>query len=293
MNSHVSIAASMRLLLFAAALLLADAACADPALWKIQRNGATVYLFGTVHVLPANAQWRYPQFDEALKSSDVLYLEIADDDPATMQALVTQYGIDAAHPLSTELDAADEARVQAAAQTAGLPPQALDVMKPWLAALTLTVAPLLKAGYDPQSGVDKSLQNEFAAQGKPVRGLETSQQQIELLADLPQPLAIAFLRSTLDDYSNAVTLINALVKEWETGDVVAIAKLENGEIQDKYPQLYRELLVQRNQHWALQIAQLLDRHQTAFIAVGAAHLAGSDDVQAQLQKLGIETARVH
>ena len=274
-------------------LLIATGACADPALWKIQRNGATVYLFGTVHALPPNARWHYPQLDDALKSSDALYLEIIDDDQGTMQALVTQYGLDPEHPLSGELSAADEARLQAAAQTAGLPAQALDAMKPWLAGLTLTVAPLLKAGYDPQSGADKSLQNEFAAAGKPVRGLETAQQQIELLADLPQPLAIEFLRSTLDDYSDAVNLIDALVRDWQSGDVAGLAKLEDDELRGKSPQLYRQLLVERNQRWAQRIAQMLNSHQTVFIAVGAAHLAGGDDVQAQLQKAGIVATRVH
>jgi uncharacterized protein YbaP (TraB family) len=38
---------------------------------------------------------------------------------------------------------------------------------------------------------------------------------------------------------------------------------------------------------------MLDSHQTVFVAVGAAHLAGPDDVQAQLQKLGIAVERVH
>lgn len=58
------------------------------------------------------------------------------------------------------------------------------------------------------------------------------------------------------------------------------------------PALYQRLLVQRNARWASRIKAMLDTPGTVFIAVGAAHLAGPDSVQAQLQKLGINSARV-
>ncbi|HEX6613479.1 MAG TPA: TraB/GumN family protein [Rhodanobacteraceae bacterium] len=267
-------------------------ALAGPALWKIQREGTTVYLFGTVHVLPKDVQWRYPQLDRALALSDVLYVELVDDDQATMQPLVMQYGIDVAHPLSTELDAADEQRLQAAARTVGIPAQSLDAMKPWMAAVTLTVAPIVKAGFDPASGADKKLRRQFTSEGKPVRGLETAEQQIRYFADLSQAVQISMLRNSLDDYANADTEIATLVQDWQHGDVHAIAALENADMRDKYPMLYSTLLTERNQRWARQIAQMLDSHQVVFIAVGAAHLAGPDDVQAQLQKLGIKVERV-
>ncbi|HET7558041.1 MAG TPA: TraB/GumN family protein [Rhodanobacteraceae bacterium] len=266
---------------------------ADPALWRIQRDGATVYLFGTVHVLPPDVKWHYPALDDALKASSTLYVELVDDDPATMQPLVMQYGIDFAHPLSGELDAGDEQRLQAAAQTAGVPAQALDAMKPWMAAVTLTVAPIVKAGFDPASGADKKLRQQFASEGKPVKGLETAARQIGYFANLPQAVQISMLQETLDDYAKADTEIAALVKDWQHGDVDAIAALENSDMREKYPVLYRTLLTERNQRWAKQIAQMLGSHRTVFIAVGAAHLAGPDDVQAQLQKLGIAVERVH
>ncbi|MGH8213378.1 MAG: TraB/GumN family protein [Rhodanobacteraceae bacterium] len=278
-------------------LLLLLAVCAqasaDPALWKVQRDGSTVYLFGTVHVLPKDTRWHYAALDEALKASDVLYVELVDDDQATMQPLVTQYGIDVAHPLSGELNRSDEQRLQAAARTAGLPPQVLDVMKPWLAAVTLTVAPIVKAGFDPESGADKQLRRDFAATGKPVRGLETAEQQIRYFADLPASVEISMLRSTLDDYDKAATELNALVQDWQQGDVDAMAALENSEMREKYPTLYRTLLTDRNQRWAQRIAQMLQQRGTVFIAVGAAHLAGPDDVQVQLQKAGIIATRMH
>ena len=70
-----------------------------------------------------------------------------------------------------------------------------------------------------------------------------------------------------------------------------IARIGNDDMRQHEPKLYQLLLVQRNQAWATQIAAMLQQPGTVFIAVGAAHLAGPDSVQAQLQKLGIEVVR--
>lgn len=58
------------------------------------------------------------------------------------------------------------------------------------------------------------------------------------------------------------------------------------------PALYQRLLVQRNASWAGKIKAMLDTPGTVFIAVGAAHLAGPDSVQAQLARLGVHAERV-
>jgi uncharacterized protein YbaP (TraB family) len=276
-------------------LLASAAALADPALWLVKSPTATVYLFGTVHVLPENTRWHYPALDEALAASSALYVEEDDDDPATMQPLVMQYGMDARHPLSARLDDADRARLDGAAKAIGLPggAAALDPMKPWLAALTITVAPIVKAGYDPASGADRQLEQEFRAAGKPVDAFETAERQIRYFADLPPSLQTDLLRNVLDDYAKGPAQIRTLVHAWQAGDVATIAKTVNGSMREHYPGLYKALLVERNRNFARQIAALLQRGGTVFVAVGAAHLAGPDSVQAQLAKLGIATRRVH
>ncbi len=279
----------------AVTLLACTPALADPALWVVKSSTATVYLFGTVHVLPRDAPWHYPALDRALAASGTLYVEEDDDSPATMQPLILEYGVDPSHRLSSELDGADRARLESAAESAGLPggEAGLESLKPWLAALTLAVAPIVKAGYDPHSGADKVLQREFKAEGKPIDAFETAEEQIRFFAGLPQPQQIDLLRSTLDDFDKGPALIAALVKNWQAGDVDAIAQVVNADMHDKYPELYEILLVNRNRDWAKRIQELLQQHGTIFVAVGAGHLAGPDSVQVQLAKLGIATERVH
>ncbi|TAM57439.1 MAG: TraB/GumN family protein [Rhodanobacter sp.] len=212
---------------------------------------------------------------------------------AHMQALLLQYGLDPAHPLADKLSPRENAALASAAQTAGVPGgvRTLQIMRPWLAALTLAVTPLLKAGLDPAHGVDKLLKAQMLAAGKPVDGLETAGQQIRFLADLPPAVELAFLRATLHDADQGSTELTELIGAWKAGDTAAIARLEDEDLRQREPQLYQRLLVERNRHWAGKIAAMLQKPGTVFIAVGAAHLAGPDRVQAQLRKLGIEAVR--
>ena len=276
------------------ALVLATPALAHPALWAVKDADTTIYLFGTVHLLPQDTDWHFPGLDKALADSQVLYVEITDDDQANMTALVLRYGMDMAHPLSGLLTPFDRDRLERAARLADVPGgiAALNLMRPWLAALTLTVAPLTKAGLDPAEGVDRQLRAAMTKAGKPVRGLETAEQQIRFLADLPQAMQLAMLRSTLRDTDRATVDLNAIIEAWKAGDEAALARLENDLMRRETPELYQRLLVERNEAWAKRIAGMLQQPGTLFIAVGAAHLAGPDSVQAQLARDGIGVQRL-
>lgn len=289
-TAGMTIRISARIALFVC-LLFPALASARPALWVVKDADTTIYLFGTVHLLPGSTAWHYPTLDKALSDSRTLYIELTDDDQVTMLALVMRYGMDAAHPLSSLLDAADDSRLKVAADGAGISLQALDAMRPWMAALTLATVPLLKAGLDPEQGVDKQLKAQMSAAGKTVLGLETASQQIHYLADMPQPMQLDFLRSTMRDIDKGPAELTHLVDAWKDGDVGAIARLEDEELRQQNPQLYQRLLVERNRRWAGKVAELLHSPGTVFIAVGAGHLAGPDSVQAQLKKLGIDAER--
>ena len=139
--------------------LFAGPAAAHPGLWVVKDADTTIYLFGTVHLLPQDTDWHFPALDRALADSQTLYVEIVDDDQANMTALVLRYGMDMAHPLTGLLTSFDRSRLERAARLANVPGgvASLNMMRPWLAALTLTVAPLTQAGLDPAQGVDRQL----------------------------------------------------------------------------------------------------------------------------------------
>ena len=291
----------MKAALTSLALMLALPACAqskptandaDPALWVVKDADTTIYLFGTIHVLKPGLSW----FDEAVKTafdkSDQLVLEMVQPDQATMQQIVLKNGIITSGPTLTEQLPADKRGAYLKAVTdAGLPPQAFDRMKPWLAGVTLSIAPIQKLGYDPKNGPETVLADAAKAANKPVAGLETAEQQIGYFNGLSQKAQIDFLTSTVEDLPKAGEEMAEMVDEWAKGDPDALAKTMNDSLKDS-PEVAKTLLTDRNARWATWIKERMAKPGTVFIAVGAGHLAGNDSVQAQLAKQGIKAERI-
>ena len=259
-----------------------------PALWVVRDADSTLYLFGSVHVLRPTTGWASPRVEAAFDSASDIWFEISNpDDQAAIMPLIQQHGLSPETPLSSRLTPQENAELDAAAQAMGASAAQLQPMKPWLAALSLSVAPLIKAGYDPKSGVELVLKARAEAAGKPIHGFETIDKQIGILAGLPDDVQLVFLRETLKDYENAATKLDEMVEAWARGDVATLNRVTITEMKDASPALYQAVLVDRNNDWANQIQTLLEGSGTAFIAVGAAHLTGDDSVQAILQKRGV------
>jgi uncharacterized protein len=263
-----------------------------PALWVIRDADSTLYLFGTVHVLRPTTAWGSPKVEAAFDASQNVIFEISNpDDQAAIQPLIAQYGVSPDRPLSSLLTADEIAELNEAAGSIGATAAQLDPLRPWLVGLTLSVAPLAKAGYDPQSGVEIILKARAEAAGKPVTGFETIDEQVRILATLSEDTQIAFLRATLDSWEDATTELDALVEAWATGDVEGIERLGVDEMRSQSEEIYQALLVRRNANWADQIQTLLAGSGTTFIAVGSAHLAGDDSVQEILEDRGVTVTR--
>jgi uncharacterized protein YbaP (TraB family) len=279
----------------AAIFSVASSAQAEPAIWVIKGPHATVYLFGTVHALAKDDPWRSSlKVDAAIKQSQTLWLEIPNvDDAASMQPLVMQLGMDPAHPLSAKLTPDQLAKLTKDAAGSGIPggEAVFESMKPWLAALMLSLTPLMQAGYDPNSGVELELKPEFVKANKPVKGFETAEEQMHFLADMPDKQQVDFLVSELNDYDSAVDKFKQMLAAWSAGDVDALDKLNNAEFRDKYPDLFQTLVVKRNENFTKQIQDLLKCDGVSFVAVGAGHLVGKEGVPAMLEKQGYKVTR--
>lgn len=265
---------------------------AGPALWVIKDADSTIYLFGTVHFLRPGKVWEPARVTAAFNSASEVWFEIENpDDVASMIPLIRQYGISPQTPLSGQLTPDEMTRLDTAARVINATGIQMDVLRPWYAGLLLSIAPLVKAGYDPKSGVDQILKARAEAAGKPVHGLETQEKQIRMLADLPQDIQLEFLRQALKDFDEPGTELDALIDAWVSGDVVALDRIGNQDMKTGAPDIYKALLTDRNAGFADQIQTLLAGSGTAFVAVGAAHLAGDDSVQTMLEARGIAVER--
>ncbi|MDQ6941053.1 MAG: TraB/GumN family protein [Candidatus Eremiobacteraeota bacterium] len=238
--------------------------------------------------------WHSPALDAALAESSDLWLEVANaDDVAAAAPIVREFGLDPAHPLSTKITQSDVARVDAAVKSLGAPGEsAFEPFRPWLASVTLSVVPLIRAGYDPKSGVDLQLKSIFSKATKPVRGFETIGQQMHLFADMPEVDQVSMLHSTLDQLGTASTTLDGLVDAWSKGEVDTFASLTQSGLSQGSPQFYERFVVARNADWAHQLEARLKQPGVTFVAVGAAHLAGKASVQADLERLGFSVRRL-
>jgi uncharacterized protein YbaP (TraB family) len=271
---------------------------ATPAMWKVKGVHGTIYLFGSIHMMKKDVHWETAKVKDALSASDTLYLEITGLDDAAMQAAqpeIVQMGMDQEHALSTKISKEDVELLDTAVKTLGLPgEQTLEPMQPWLVYLTISVLPVIQAGYDPGSGVDKNLEAEVKAAGKPVKGFETMMEQMHYVADMPAPMQVQMLHQALIDLPKSVSETNTMMADWTRGDVEAIAKLDNDEMKVKYPELYDKLLVKRNERFADTLAGMLKDPATGtvFVTIGAGHLAGPDSVLKMLESRGYSAVRV-
>lgn len=265
---------------------------ADPALWVVKDEDTTIYLFGTVHLLKPGLSW----FDEGVKaafdSADELVLEMVKPDTAAMQQLIAAKAISKTGPkLPDRLGEADQVRYMNVLTNLGLPLNAFDRVQPWFAATNLSLLPLMKLGYDPDSGPETVLTAAAETEKKAVSGLETPEQQIGFLANLSAPTQVRFLESTLRDVSKTSETMDKMVGAWSRGDPDTLGELMNDGVQDT-PELAKTLLYDRNARWAQWIKARMAKPGTVFIAVGAGHLAGQQSVIEQLKALKITATRV-
>ena len=279
-----------------AASVLGAPALAQPAMWAVKDADSTIYLFGTVHLLKPETQWKTEKLEAVIKEAEQLWLELpttnAEALAPQMMPLISQFGLAPATPLSSSLSPDEMKTLDEAAKLAGLTGAQLDIFRPWFAALTISTSAMVRAGYDPASGVDGKIEAAFSARSVKPNGLETPEQQIKVFAGMERDDELAYLRETLEEYQNAATMLDGMVDQWSRGDIAAMEELFVTEMRDASPELYAALLPNRNANWVGQIEEMLKGKGTIFIAVGAGHLIGEDSVQAMLKAKGIESVRV-
>ena len=264
---------------------------ADPALWVIQDEDTTIYLFGTVHILKPGMTW----FDEAVKdsfdASDELVVEMVKPEPGVMAKIVSDLAIDKTGvSLRDKLSAEDRVKYEAALTRLNVPLAAFDPLDPWFASVNISLIPLMRNGYASDQGVDDELMAQAAARAIKITGLETPEQQLKFFDDLPETVQIRFLNFTVETIDDAADGMEQMVTEWANANVDALGELMNAGLEDQI--IYDTLLVNRNVNWSKWVEQRMQQPGTIFMAVGAGHLAGPSSLQAVLAKKGLVAKRI-
>lgn len=269
----------------------ATAVLATPALWKVSDADTTIYLFGTIHLLPEGIQWYNGPVAKAFEQSQMLVTEIPEVDGAETVSLMLKHGtLPAGQSLRGLMTVEEKAKYDGAMTSLSLPPAAFDRYKPWFAAMALAIIPLQRKGYALDNGVEAQIDKRNKALGRPRIGLETLDFQLGIFNGFAPEVQKTYLFGVIDALPNITQEIEKMVSAWTKGDAEALALTLNSETDD--PALYEALLTGRNRTWAAWIDQRMDQPGTAFIAVGAGHLGGKGSVQDFLDGRGIKTVRV-
>jgi uncharacterized protein len=227
----------------------------------VSDHDTTIYLFGTIHTHDGRAHWFDHAVRRAFEASDSLVLET----------------LLPAQPVT-------------AGRSGG--PEGSN-----LAAVRATVRTARSLGFRTDLGADQVLHRAASAAGKPVIGLESFAQQLDMYRSLPapaRPAAPAAAPAGLQVRPEAAMapLLTTLVQSWNRGDSAPIEAVV-GAVRAQSPESYRLLFSSRNTAWARWIGARLQRPGTVFMAVGTGHLVGADSVQEKLAAAGIASARVN
>ncbi|HEX8413699.1 MAG TPA: TraB/GumN family protein [Sphingomicrobium sp.] len=261
----------LALLLAACAALLPVAcgsgpAAARPALWVVRDADTTIWLFGTIHLLPPRVDWQGAPVGDAIAQADTLVTEIADGDPQSQAATFLRLG-------------------RGQTSEPGVPAKYV-ALKPWAAALAISADAARNVGATREDGVEAVLTAAFAARQR--QALESFEGQLRMFDGLPPGAQHRLLQQSVVEARDPQAAYARTFDAWRRGDEKSIAASFDtlpGDLRDA-------LIINRNRRWAAWIEERLARRGKILVAVGAGHLVGTFGVPALLRNKGFKVTRV-
>ncbi|MBL8200741.1 MAG: TraB/GumN family protein [Chromatiales bacterium] len=279
-----------------ALLVLCLQAAAAPALplWELTGTSNRIMLLGSIHFLRAGDYPLAPAITAAFDQADIVLMEIDMDDldPVASAKTVAALAQDARGRTLPELLGPDAwTAASAEARKLGLDLAPMTPFEPWYAAVVVTQLRLAQLGFDPSLGVESRMAADAQRKGKEIRGLETLESQLGALDSLSADAQRQFLQSTLEEAGEVGDMADDMIAAWKAGDVRALDADLLGGVREQ-PEVYRALIVRRNEHFAKAIRELLDGDENYLVVLGALHLVGPDSVLRLLERDGVASRQV-
>jgi len=258
-------------------------------LWELTGTGNRITVLGSIHLLRATDYPLPAAVGKALDGADILVMEIDMDDldPAANAVTIAGLARDPRGRSLRELVGPEEwPEVSAGAKRLGIDIAALGPFEPWYAAIAVTQLRLAQLGFDPSLGVESRLTADAGRLGKEIRGLETLEGQLGVLDRLSAAAQRKFLRTTLEEAAEVDDLADGMITAWKAADLVALDRDLLAGVRDQ-PEVYRALIVERNEHFAATIRELARDDRDYLVVMGTLHLVGPDSVLGMLEETGI------
>lgn len=258
-------------------------------LWKLSHNGgASSFLFGTIHVADERIVSLPDPVAEALDRSEVFVMEVLPD--STQILLMTErmfFGDD--RRLDGLLSKSMYERTVDILSAYNLPEEAIAMMKPWAAYLTMSYPP------DMRTVLDLQLLEKAQERGARIHGLESLEEQGSVFNDLELHDQVQLLTDAVCHYDTATDDFERMKDLYLDRDLRGLYEYgQRYAFEDNrlYERLTERLLTRRNGMMAERMIPYL-RDGAAFVAIGAMHLPGRDGVLRTLEHEGFEVERVY
>jgi uncharacterized protein YbaP (TraB family) len=260
-------------------------------LWEISKPGqGTAFLFGTIHSEDAAVVELPAPVRQAFDASSSVVLEILMDTDAMQYSSSIMLMLDG-RSLADVIGPPLYEQATVALATRGIPEPVLNRMKPWAAAVTLSMPA-------PVTGMvlDMVLYQDALQQDKKVYGLETIQEQLALFDSMPEVDQVTLLKDALDRFPELDALhaeLLAVYRQRDLDGLLAInkASMQTGDVRFAC-EFQRRVIDERNHRMAERMQPYLQQGK-AFVAVGALHLPGDEGLLNLLEQQGYTVSRVY
>ena len=259
-------------------------------MWKVSSASNSAYLLGSVHLGDKSFYPLPSVIENAFAASSLLIVEvdIRKVDQLELQQLIAASGTyPPGDDLFQHIAPETKAKLNAFLGANGIPDILVARYRPWMAGLTVSMLPMIKAGLNPNDGIDMYFLNK--AGGKPVEQLEDAAWQVKLLSSVPERASDKFLLSAIAQAERSKETWTKLATFWSEGAADKIDELTKADEADDSADekaLSRRLREERNPHMTDRLEKCLHSSESCFMVVGAAHAVGSQGIVKQLQARG-------
>lgn len=259
-------------------------------MWLAEDADTRIYILGSMHALPRGTDWDDGAVGVAIEAADELVMELS---PTQLDAAADAFRRLAPRsaPLAIDARLTGKALMGYRALEAGGRPLNGDDLDDWAVMVLIGQRIAQNAKLSPEEGVEAQLTERFEAAGKPVAGLERAREQLMLFETLDPATQRMLLIRAAEEADTATRDVLALTAAWRRGDVAALEKVVNEDI-DAVPAARKAIITDRNHRWTEWAARRMERPGTVLMAVGAGHLVGADGVPALLEAQGVRVRRV-
>jgi len=266
---------------------------AGSSVWKVTKDGNTLFFGGSVHILREKDFPLPEEFDYAFSRSKILVLETDTDqltEPEIMQYLLSQMILPDDVTVESLLDAETYYALSLACDEYGYSIEDAEKIKPSMIINMLLVLQIQKLGFV-QQGIDDYYQIKAQNDNMPVKFLEPVQTQIDMLVTMGEGYENEYVSYSLKDMENTETSLETMMREWRYGTTGANEEALI-DMRDNWPKLYKALITDRHNEWMPQIKEFFSTGQVHFIIAGLLHMHGPDGLLRQLEDLGYKAEKV-